>query len=319
MSKVVKILNEHATPHLKRLSEKLSERLLITYLISISIGTTIFLIIMFVFGWNLGIFTSLPFFVFFTVISGTTMKFLGGLGMSLTYLTICIFFFKLFSKKMKGRKVLVQRMKLVFTILSTLFIIYGIYIFITGLLKFPDTIFEILTQLILGMFTLIISVYLIPVARDLYQPFHKETRGEKIKGKLGNVKYSLWKGYKSRIRKDYGTVQAAEYQRLKDDIDEFRSQLSAILLIPLIFALTLFLPFIGIAIVIWIRLFSLDKKPFTNIERVLLIVVMSTILVISTIVFLFVYLAPIIPIFNTAYAIGLWCSVAIFLHFLYKR
>lgn len=304
---------------LKKASEKVSERLILSYSIAIIAGTVPFLIIMFVFGWNLGIFTTLPFFLFFTTVSGTTMKFLGGLGMSITYSTVVILFFKFFSSKMKGRKQFVNGMKLLFTILSFALVIYGIYVFITGLLKYPDTIFEIFTQLIFGMFSLIISVYMIPVAKDLYQPFHEKGKMERVKGKLGNVKYSLWKGYKSRIKKDYGTVEAAEYQRLKDEIDDFRSQLSAILLIPLALALILFLPMIGVAIIIWIRLFSLDKKPFTNIERVLLIVVMSVILVISTIVFIFVFIAPIIPIFNTAYAIGLWFSVGLFLYFLNKR
>ena len=226
---------------LKDLSEKISEKLLISYMIAALVGTVPFLIIMFAFGWNVRIFTTMPFFQFFTAVSGTTMKFLGGLGMSITYTTVVILFFKIFSKKMKGKKQFVKGMKLIFTILSFALIIYGIYIFITGLNKLPGTILEIFTQLIFGMFTLIISVYMIPVIKDIYQPFHEEGATERVKGKLGNIKYSLWKGYKSRIRKDYGTVEAAEYEKLKDEIDDFRSQLSAILLIPLAFALVLFL------------------------------------------------------------------------------
>ncbi|MHA1785203.1 MAG: hypothetical protein ACTSVY_01380 [Candidatus Helarchaeota archaeon] len=304
---------------IKKLSEKVSERLLMSYIIAISVGTVLFLIVMFMFNWNLIVFISLPFFLFFTTISGMTMKFLGGLGMSMTYATICIFFFKILSKKMKGKKKFVDGIKVTFTILALIICAYGVYVFISGLFQHPLTFIERITSLILGMFSLTISVYLIPMIRDIYRPFSEESMGDKLKGKFKRIKYSLWKGYKSKIKKDYLSVEAAEYEHLKDNINDFRAELSAILLIPMAFILTLFLPLIGVVIVVWLRLFSLDKKPFSNYERVVLLIIISAILIISTIIFLFITIYPIIPFFNASYAFGIWFSIGMFLYLLYKR
>ncbi len=305
--------------YFRKINNKIVDNLLLSYLISIGIGAGIFLIVMAVFGWNFSIFTQMPFFMIFLTISGVTMKFLGGLGISLTFASVVILFFKIFAKKMKGKKRVVDIMKILFTILAILICAYGVYVLISGLFQQPLTLLERLTSLILGMFSLIISVYMIPIIKNIYNPHREDTKMDKIKSKLGGVKYSLWKGYKSRIRKDYATVEAKEYQKLKDQIDDLRYKLSGYLLLPLALVFTLFLPLLGVAIILWMRLYTLDKKPLTDIERVLLIVIMVGILVISTIVFLLITVHLLVPIFNTSYAIGIWCSIGLFLYFLYKK
>jgi len=247
------------------------------------------------------------------------MKFLGGFGMSMTFATICIIFFKIFAKPMKGKQNVVNAMKILFTVLAFVICGYGIYVVYNGF-KFIDlSLFERLTSLILGMFSLIISVYIIPIIKNMYDPHKEESTMDKVKSKLGGFKYSMWKGYKSKIRKDYATVEAREYEKLKDQIDDFRFQLSGYLLLPLALVFTLFFPLLGVAFLIWIRLYTLDDKPFSVFERVLLVIIMVGILIISTIVFLFVSVIIMIPIFNTSYAIGIWCSIAIFLYMLYKK
>lgn len=220
---------------------------------------------------------------------------------------------------MKGKPRAVKAMKTLFTVLAIAICGYGVYVLISGLLAVPLTLLERLTSLILGMFSLIISVYLIPIMKNMYDPHKEDSTMDKVKSKLGGVKYSMWKGYKSKIRKDYATVEAREYEKLKDQIDDYRYQLSGYLLLPLALVFTLFLPLLGVAFLIWVRLYTLDDKPFSVFERVLLVIIMAGILTISTIVFLFVTVYTLVPIFNASYAIGIWCSISVFLYLLYKK
>lgn len=329
--------------YIQKFSNKVADNLFLSYLISLSVGSGLFLLIVGLSNWNLNTLIEESFVMVLVIVSGITMKVIAGLGISITFGTICVFFFKIFSSTIKGHKKRVSILKIILIIFAGVICGYGIYNLVVAILYQPITIFdqlvrsfeellrliqinlgqstlfldffrflEELASLLFGLWSLIIQVYLIPIIRDQYRPLDEQSLWQKIKGKFGDFKYSLWKGYKTRIRKDYGTVYAAEYERYKTDVEDVRDQLSGILLFPFTFILVLFLPLMGITFILWIRVFSLDDKPYKTIERILLLASLIVILIIATIIFLFVNVNIVIPSFNIAYAMGIFSSITLF-------
>ncbi len=305
--------------YIQKVVNKVAENLLLSYLIGFMVGTFLFLIVMLLYNWDTGIFIEVTFLLILTSISGITMNFLSGLGIIITYAMICALFFRLFSGVIKGKKGRGKILKIFFLGLAGLICGYGVYVFIMAILYTrPLTFIEKLISLVFGMWSLIFFVYLIPVIQGEYRPLYKENLRGKIKGKFGGFKYSLWSGYQSRIRKDYGKVYSAEYESYKTDIEDIRDQLSGLLLLPFMIILIAFLPLMGIAIILWIRIFSLDKKPFTTGEKILLLLILAGVLIISTFIFLFVNITELLAYFNISYAIGIFSGVILLIYLIIK-
>ncbi len=335
--------------YIQKFSKKIADNLLLSYIISLSVGSGLFLLILGLSNWSLRALFEESFIMILIIVSGITMKVIAGLGISITFGTICVFFFKIFSNTIKGHKKRVSILKIILIIFAAAICGYGIYNLFVGITYQPITFFdqlirffeeltriiqiifgqstffsdifrflEELAGLLFGLWSLIIQVYLIPIIRSQYCPLDEECLWEKIKGKFGNFKYSLWKSYQTRIRKNYGTVYAAEYERYKTDVEDVRDQLSGILLFPFTFILILFLPLMGIIFILWLRVFSADNKPYTTIERLLLLLSLIVILIIATIIFLFVNVNIVIPSFNIAYAIGIFSSITLFSYIIAK-
>jgi len=302
------------TEFLEKISNQLTERLALNYIIALVAGCVPFLIVMIYYNWDISAFWSVGFLSGLTTFSGVIMKFLGGLGLILTYAWGCAFALRMFSKRIKGNKTAAQRMKL-FLILGSLALAgYGVYNILSSLLSLPEI--TILTYLltVYGIISLMLMVYILPAIKDQFQPAATESLWQKIKGKFGGFKYSLWKGYKTRARKDFGKVYAAEYDRYKTDLADIRDQLSGILLLPITLIYIGFLPLLGVSIVLWLRIFSQTKKPFHMFEKILLIVIIGVIMVLSIILF-FVITDPTMLVFwNIAYGIGLIFSVCLFIY-----
>lgn len=308
---------------LEKVSNKLTDRLVLTYLIALIAGTVPFLIIMFYYNWDFSAFWAVGFLTTLTTISGTVMKFLGGLGLILTYAVGCAFILKKFSGSIKGKKAKARRLKLMLILGSFALAAYGVYTILTSVIKLPKL--DILTYLltIYGIVSLMLLVYLIPAIREKFVMVEqKKSLWQRIKGRFGNFKYSLWKGYQTRIRKDYGKVFAAEYDRYNTDLGDIRDQMSGVLLLPITIIYIGFLPLFGIAIVLWLRLFSQNKKSFQKVEKILLIVVIGGIMVLSIALFFILSILNPDPtrliFFNVSYGSGLIFSVALFMYVLSK-
>ncbi len=97
-------------------------------------------------------------------------------------------------------------------------------------------------------------------------------------------------------------MYAAEFERLQGSLDGIRGRLSGILLLPLALILLLFPPLMGVVLVLWVRLFSLEKKPLTKGERLLLCNVSAGILLLS----LFVNLFLSMPMMTSYFDFGIW-------------
>jgi hypothetical protein len=233
------------------------------------------------------------------------------LGITLTYAALCQFIFTKSSGFVKGKKKRVRILKL-FVLLPILVIVaYAAYKFANAALySNPLTILELLLA-IGGVWSLMIMVYAIPASRSEYKPEFEDDKTDEIKSKLEEFKDSIWKGYQSKVHKEYGKVQAKEFEKYHRKIDEIRQRLSAILILPLSLILLVFPPLTGIGIILWIRSFSLDDKALAKVENFLLIIVVVGVIVVSSIMFLFVDVAALVIFFDSAYAVGMVLSITV--------
>lgn len=300
-----------------KLNRKITENLFLSYLIALIIGCFAFTPILFLNITQLDALTDQPLILGLITISSISMKFISGLGISLMFSMVCILGFRLSSNWIKGNRNRSRLIKLLMLILAFFIFLYGIRIIFGGVeirlggirLIVPDvTGVEKLLSLIFGMYVLIFFLYILPILREKYQPFDEETRTDRIKGKLGNAKFSMWRGYKTRIR-DYGQVYASEYERYRERIVDIREQLSGILLLFFMVIWFIFPPIAAIMMVLWLRIFSQDKKPYTLAEKALLILLILGTLVISTYIFLFFNILEIVILMNVAYAIGIFIGM----------
>jgi hypothetical protein len=296
---------------IREFSKRIANNPIASYFTAIVVGCFIFLVFMFYYQWDLIAFISSNTMFVMTAISGTVIRFLSGLGITLTYAALCQFIFTRSSGFVKGKKKRVRILKL-FVLLPILVIVaYAAYKFANAALySNPLTILELLLA-IGGVWSLMIMVYAIPASRSEYKPEFEDDKTDEIKSKLEEFKDSIWKGYQSKVHKEYGKVQAKEFEKYHRKIDEIRQRLSAILILPLSLILLVFPPLTGIGIILWIRSFSLDDKALAKVENFLLIIVVVGVIVVSSIMFLFVDVAALVIFFDSAYAVGMVLSITV--------
>jgi len=291
--------------------QNISSRLREIYIIVFLIGFIPLLILLSQNSWDgtLLLNSSLMLGLFTT--SGTTMKFLSGIGIMLTYASFCTIILKISSDAMKGSKSRAKVVKILLLLPIIGIGFYGGYRLVTAII-FNDSLgfVEILISLY-GVWSLVISIYILPAIRGQYQPDYKESTTDKIRGKIDNFGYSLWRGYQTRIVKDYGKAYAKEFERYASQLDRIRAQLSGILLLPLCLTLCVFPPLALVLLVVWIRLFSLEKKPLLTYERGVLVFAVLFVLILSSFIFLTIDLSMSLLYLDVAYGFGIIVSILI--------
>jgi len=168
--------------------------------------------------------------------------------------------------------------------------------------------FEFLSM-IFGVWSLMVMVYVLPTIKGEYTPEIEQTGVSKAQQKAGDWKFSVWKGYKSYIRKDYGTVYEKEFERYGSRLFMIRTILSGLVLLPISLILVTITPLAILSIVLWIRMFSLDHKHFSGLERGLLILVTLSVALLTTIAFFQAELIVYSTFFDVSYGIGLLSGV----------
>ncbi len=304
---------------LKKISQKIAEKLFHSYLIATLASTTLFIFMMIVVGWDIDAFINPTILLVLTIFSGSIQRFLGGVGLLLTLILISRLSFKILTNFIKGKKRRIRLVKVVLLILTVGIGGYAIYrIGSALLLTTPVTPLGILFNLY-GFWVAIFWVYFLPVIRSEYQPMKKEEGIiDHIKEGFQELNYSLWKGYQKKIKKNYGKVYAVEYERLGEELENIRQQLSGLLLLPFAVILLLFPPLMGITIVLWFRVFSVEKKPFMKGEQILLLIVSGTVLALSFINFFFVNVAMLIFFFDLAYGFGILSGIILLAYLIIK-
>ncbi len=282
-----------------------------SYILAFSLGFIPFILLLSASNWDFGVLLNSSLMVFLFTVSGTTMKFLSGIGIMLTYATFCAFVFKNTSGAMKKS---VGRAKVVKWLLVLPLIAIGGYggYKILGAFLYSQTLgfIEILVALY-GFWSLMISIYILPAARGIFQPEYESSTGDRVREKAGGIGFSLWRGYQTKVHKDYGKVYSREFERYGERMNKIRAQLSGLVLLPLGLILSVFPPIAAVLVVLWIRSFNLKGNPLALYERVLLVITVIGVILLSTWVFLVLNLATALLFFDVFYGLGIIVSILI--------
>jgi hypothetical protein len=282
------------------------------YVAGLVIGLIAYLILLFFNDWNPISLVVSVIFLEFSVMTGVVMRFLSGLGITLTYVTFCVLFFRILSPSLKNRK---TRTRLATTFILVPAVILGFYSMykILGALLISQSLssFEIIST-IFGVWSLLILVYILPAIRGEYAPDLDQTRSGGVQQRVGKMRFSIWKGYQSRVRRNYGRVAEAEFERFSKRLFLVRVVLSGLLLLPLSLILIVIPPLTIFGILLWLRVFSLSHRHFSNLERGLLVLVTLSVAIITTSLFLQPELVGFNLFFDTSYGIGLLIGLVIF-------
>lgn len=294
---------------LRKLSKEIADKQNISYILALVIGLILYTILLFASNWNplslvVGVFS-----IELSVVSGVIMRFLSGLGLSLTYATFCSLMFRYLSPLMKGSKTKAKIVIVIVLIPALGLIFYSLYT-IWGAIYLARSLTDLeFLSMIFGVWSLMVMVYVIPTIKGEYTPEIEQTGVSKAQQKAGDWKFSVWKGYKSYLRKDYGSVYEKEFERYGSRLFMIRAILSGLVLLPISLILVTVTPLAILSIVLWIRMFSLDHKHFSGLERGLLILVTLSVALQTTIAFFQSELIVYSTFFDVSYGIGLLSGV----------
>ncbi|MFX1484724.1 MAG: hypothetical protein ACFFCP_16225 [Promethearchaeota archaeon] len=285
--------------------QKIADHQKPTYAIGFVIGLFLYFILLYFNEWNPVILLTNVLLSEFSIVTGVVMRFLSGLGITLTYVTICVLFFRILSPTLKNHK---SRISLATSLILIPALILGFYSLykISGVLFSSQSVsfFEILST-ILGIWSLMVLVYILPTVRGKYTPDLEQTRSGGVQHKVGEMKFAIWKGYQSRVIRNYGKVAEVEFERYGSRLLLIRIILSGLLLLPISFILIVIPPLAIFGMLLWFRVFSLDYKLFSGFERGLLVLVTTSVAVVTTIQFFQPELVGFHLFFDTSYGFGL--------------
>ncbi|MHA1902957.1 MAG: hypothetical protein ACXADL_03895 [Candidatus Thorarchaeota archaeon] len=287
------------------------ERIRETYILAFILGFIPFTLLLFVNSWDFGSLLNSSLMTSLFTVSGTIMKFLSGIGIMLTYAALCSIVFNVMSDAMKRSTSRAKAVKVILVLPLIVISFYGGYKLL-GAFLYSQTLgfVEILISLY-GIWSLMISIYILPAVRGLFRPDYRQSTSDKIRGKVDDFGFSLWRGYQTKIRGDYGKVHAKEFERYGERMYRVRAQLSGFLLLPIGLILSVFPPIAAVLVVLWIRSFDLKRNPLKVTERVFLTIAVICVLLLSTWVFLVFNLSTARIFFDGFYGVGVIISILI--------
>ena len=296
---------------IRELSKRIADKQRNSYIIALVVGLILYTILLFFNSWDpISLITGV-FSLELSVVSGVIMRFLSGLGLSLTYATFCSLMFRYLSSLMKGSKTKAKVVVFFILIPALGIIFYSLYT-IWGALYLARSLTDLeFLSMIFGVWSLMIMVYVLPIIKGEYTPEIEKAGVSKATQKMGDLKFSVWRGYKSRVRKDYGTVYEKEFERYGSRLFMIRAILSGIVLLPISLILVSITPLALLGIVLWIRMLSLNHKHFSGLERGLLVLVTLSVALLTTIAFFQAELIAYSAFFDVSYGIGLLIGITL--------
>ena len=261
--------------------------------------------------WNpfsiiLGVFS-----VELSAVMGIILRFMSGLGLSLTYTTFCALVFGIFSPSLKGHKMTARIIRGLLLILTLALLFYSLYTIGGAIFLLRDfTEIELLTA-IFGVWSLVVMVYFIPSMKEEYRPELEQSKMTTVKGRVRDWRSSLVRGYRSHISRDYGRVYEDEFQRFGARLSRIRSILSGLLLLPISFVLVTITPLAAVSVILWIRLFSINHRDFSKLERGLLILSTLCVALLTTITFFQSELIGFKVFFDVSYGFGILTGIVL--------
>ncbi len=294
-----------------RMSRWISENQEVSYLFGLIIGTFAFLVILVISDWNFQNLVELVITQEFLIFAGAVTRFLSGSGIMLTYAMFCVIVFKVLSEWIKGKPARARNLKLALLTPILAVLVYAATIVERSLVySHPLTEIERIASL-LGSWFLILLVYALPAIRGEYNPEMRQSQIDEVKKTTGNIRFKIWKGYQSYIRRNYGKVYSREFEMYRDQLDAIRAILSGVLVLPLAFLFVFFPPLTGIALVLWVRMFSLDQSFFSRVERAMLLIFAFGVMFLFGYMFLALDLSGLMLYFDLAYSLGMLFSISL--------
>jgi hypothetical protein len=289
------------------------------YGIAFTLGTVALGGILYMYDFQIGLLINASFVLLLATVSGVIMKFMGGLGIMLTYASVASFVFRFFSNAMRKDETTANRVKTLLVLPILAIAIYGFYKLVTAIFFSSSlSLIEIVVSLF-GIWSLVYFIYLGPAFIGKYEPrFDELVIIDSVRDRLSDVRHSIWKGYQLRIHGGFGEVYADEFDNYQTDIEEIRVKLSGLLLFPMCIVLLMIPPIAGIGFALWLRTFSLHHQPLTRFERAILVIMVSAVVAISTYVFFFLDTSNLILFLDSSYAIGIFTSILLLLWVVYK-
>ena len=296
---------------LREVGKRIADKQRSSYILALVIGLFLYAILLSFNDWNPISLITGGFSLELSVVSGIIMRFLSGLGLSLTYATFCTLMFRWLSPLMKGGKTKTKIVVGIILIPALGVVVYSLYtIWGAVYLARSLTDYEFLSM-IFGIWSLMIMVFVLPTIRGEYTPEIEQTGVSRAQQKASNWKFSVWKGYKSYLRKDYGRVYEKEFERYGQRLYMIRAILSGLLLVPISLVLVTITPLAILCIVMWLRMFSLNHRHFSSLERGLLILVTLSVALLTTITFFQSELIVYSTFFDVSYGIGLLSGISL--------
>jgi hypothetical protein len=293
----------------QELSKRIADTQRRAYIIAVFAGMVPYIFLLYSYDWNpLSILVG-EFAIGLSAFGGVFMRFISGLGITLTYTTFCAFIFTVFAPYLKRHK---TRAKLVYTLILLITLVPILYAFDKiGNVTFNMSGISFLDLLltIAGVWSLVVLVYLIPVMRNEYDPVLDQKGTTRVKAKLGNWRFSFLRGYRERISRDYGRVYESDFQRYGARMSGIRHLLSGLILLPITLSLVALTPIATVAFTLWIRMLSLNHKHFSNLERGLILLTTLSVVLLATFTFSQTGLVGLRVVFDISYGFGLLSGI----------
>ena len=267
------------------LSKRIADNQRNSYIFGVVVGITLYLLVLYFRGWDIISLILGEEFLTLAVVTGTVMRFLGGLGIALTYASFCAFAFRALSSWIRGKRKRLRLATLLVLIPALALAAYAIYTIWSALfLSRPLSFIEYATA-IFGVWSLIIMVYILPIIKSEYTPDLNQRKTGGVHQRVDAWKFSIWRGYQSKIRKNYGRVAEEEFERYGARLFTIRAVLSGLLLLPISFVLITIPPLAIVSAILWVRIFSLNHRYFSRIERGMLVLVTGLVALLTTVTF----------------------------------
>ena len=288
------------------------------YALGSLVGSAALMVQLYLSSWRLDLLLGSPTLILLVGLSTSIMKFLSGIGIMLTYASFCSFVFRKTSGIMRSKSKTVTYVKLLLGLPVVAIAGYAVLkLYAALLLGETLTLLETLLSLY-GVWSVVVTVYVFPALTG--NLLHEDDAGiiAGVRSRLGRARYSLWKRYQFRIRKDFGKVYAKEFERYHDRIETIRGQLSGLLLLPMCVVLVVVPPLAALLFVLWFRILSLDKVPLSRAEVALLVVSSLCVLLVSSLFFLDAEILSIMSVLNLAYGLGILGSILLLAYVISK-
>lgn len=301
------------------LSKSIADSQRNSYIMGLIVGTVLYLMLLFSNDWNPILLITGESYVWLSVITGIVIRFISGLGIALAYATFCTLTFRILSPSIKGNKSKLRQATMLVLVPCLILVFYSMYIIWEALfLPRPLSLFEYLST-IFGIWSLMMTIYIIPLIKGEYTPDLEQAKNEGVHHRVSKWKFTIWKGYQSRIRKDYGHIAEKEFDLYGARLFIIRAILSGFLLIPISIILVTITPLAVLSVILWIRIFSLSHKHFSEFERGMLILITGSVAVLATITFTDSFLAGFNPFFGTFYGIGLLIGLFLLVYIILQK